>query len=162
MIEHIKALLNGDDHLGKHADAANVVGELQAAVAALLIEAARLDGDYGASERKRIEVLLADRFSLSPEALATLMKTATQLSDDAVDSYEFTSQIARKFDHEERIGIVEMLWDVAYADGSVHPYEANLLRRVAGLLYVTDQESGAARKRVVARNGVTPDGDDGH
>ena len=162
MIEHIRALLNGEGHLGKHADAANAVGELQAAVAALLIEAARLDGDYGAPERKRIEALLTERFSLPPETLVTLMKTATKLSDDAVDSYEFTSQIARKFDHEERIGIVEMLWDVAYADGSVHPYEANLLRRVAGLLYVTDQESGAARKRVVARYGASQNGDDGH
>ncbi|MEM9684392.1 MAG: TerB family tellurite resistance protein, partial [Pseudomonadota bacterium] len=131
------------------------------AVAALLIEAARLDGDYGAAERTRIESLLTDRFSLSPAALAALMKAATKLSDDAVDSYEFTSQIARRFDHDERIGIVEMLWDVAYADGSVHPYEANLLRRVAGLLYVTDQESGAARKRVVVRNSASPNGDDG-
>jgi uncharacterized tellurite resistance protein B-like protein len=52
---------------------------------------------------------------------------------------------------EERATILEMLWEVAYADGVVHPYESNLVRRVAGLLYVTDHDSGAARKRVVER-----------
>jgi len=47
--------------------------------------------------------------------------------------------------------LVEMLWDVVYADGELHDYEANLMRRVAGLLHVSDQESGAARKRVLGR-----------
>jgi len=47
--------------------------------------------------------------------------------------------------------MIEMLWEVAYADGSLHDFESNMLRRVAGLLYVTDRESGDARKRVVAR-----------
>jgi uncharacterized tellurite resistance protein B-like protein len=49
--------------------------------------------------------------------------------------------------------MIEMLWEVVYADGNVDHLEANLLRRVAGLLYVTDRESGEARKRVLDRKG---------
>ena len=57
---------------------------------------------------------------------------------------------------EERVKIIEMLWEVAYADGVVHHYEANLIRRINGLLYVSDRDSGAARKRVAARLGISP------
>lgn len=153
MIEHIKALLSGRGAAASGARDNDGMTALQEAVAAILIQAARLDGDFGAAERRRIESLLAERFSLDAAAVSALMQTAERMSDEAVDNYEFTRTISQKFDHEARIGIVEMLWDVAYADGSLHPYEGNLLRRVAGLLYVTDQESGAARKRVVERYG---------
>jgi uncharacterized tellurite resistance protein B-like protein len=153
MIEHIKALLSGR---GGGAGAKNngEVNALQEAVAALLVQAANLDGTFGETERACIEALLADRFDLAPDDLARLMATAERMCAGAVDNYEFTRTIAQQFDHEARVGIVEMLWDVAYADGKLHPYEGNLLRRVAGLLYVTDQESGAARKRVIERRGA--------
>lgn len=153
MIEHIKALLSGRGASVTGSRDNGEIKALQQAVAAILIQAARLDGDFGAVERRRIERLLAERFTLDAAAVSALMQTAERMSDEAVDTYEFTRTISQKFDHEERIGIIEMLWDVAYADGSLHPYEGNLLRRVAGLLYVTDQESGAARKRVVERYG---------
>ena len=52
---------------------------------------------------------------------------------------------------EERIELIEMIWEVVYADGELHDYEANLLRRLGGLLYVSDRERGDARKRVLAR-----------
>ena len=55
---------------------------------------------------------------------------------------------------EERVGILELLWEVVYADGQLHDYEASLLRRVAGLLYVSDRESGEARLRVMGRLGT--------
>ena len=55
---------------------------------------------------------------------------------------------------EERVGILELLWEVVYADGTLHDYEASLLRRVAGLLYVSDRESGEARLRVMGRLGT--------
>jgi uncharacterized tellurite resistance protein B-like protein len=55
---------------------------------------------------------------------------------------------------EERVAIIEMLWEVVYADGTLHEYEASLLRRVCGLIYVTDQDSGTARKRVLEKMGL--------
>ena len=59
------------------------------------------------------------------------------------------------FEPEERIALIEMLWEVAYADGELHDYEASLIRRITGLLYVSDRDSGEARKRVRARLGLS-------
>jgi uncharacterized tellurite resistance protein B-like protein len=160
MLEHIKGILSGRLHPAGR-DAGREMEALHEAVAALLVEAARLDGRFGEAERSRIAALLARRFSLSDEHVETLIGTAMRLSEESVDTYGFTQRISRQLGHEEKIGIVEMLWDVAYADGTLHDYEGNLLRRVAGLLYVTDQESGAARKRVVDRNGAVRKRDDG-
>ena len=160
MLEHIRDILQG--HIGAAGSGADRErDELQRAVAALLVEAAQLDGQFGAAERDRIATLLTQRFSLSADAVAKLIVTATRMTEQAVDDFTFTRQISRRLNHEEKIGIVEMLWDVAYADGTLHPYEGNLLRRVAGLLYVTDQESGAARRRVVDRYRAKRNRDDG-
>jgi uncharacterized tellurite resistance protein B-like protein len=161
MLEHIRDILQG--HMGAGGSGADRGrDELQQAVAALLVEAAQLDGQFGAAERSRIATLLSQRFSLSDGDVTKLIETATRMTEEAVDDFTFTRQISRRLNHEEKVGIVEMLWDVAYADGTLHPYEGNLLRRVAGLLYVTDQESGAARRRVVERYSAKRKTDDGH
>jgi uncharacterized tellurite resistance protein B-like protein len=68
--------------------------------------------------------------------------------DESTELYGMIRVVRDHLAPEERIRIIEMLWEVAYADGSVDDYEANLVRRVAGLLYVPDRDSGAARKRV--------------
>ena len=74
------------------------------------------------------------------------------MAENAVEMSRFTSLLRDQFDHEERIEMIEMLWHVVYVDGKIHDHEANLLRRVAGLLYVSDRESGEARKRVVSNS----------
>jgi uncharacterized tellurite resistance protein B-like protein len=79
---------------------------------------------------------------------------AGALMVEAARIFGFTRTLRQHFTHEERIEMMEMLWEVAYADGMLHDYEASLLRQITGLLYVTDQESGAARKRVRARLGI--------
>ena len=61
--------------------------------------------------------------------------------------------IKDRFPHEERLELMEMLWEVAYADGVLHDFEASLMRRISGLIYVSDRDSGAARKRALARLG---------
>ena len=64
---------------------------------------------------------------------------------------QFTRVIKDVYPLEERTQVIEMLWEVVYADGVLHDYEANLMRRVGGLLYVSDRDQGAARKRVLDR-----------
>ena len=71
----------------------------------------------------------------------------------AVELYRFARLAKDRFDHDERVQLIEMLWEVVYADGELHHYEANLLRRIAGLIYVSDKDTGSARKRVLARLG---------
>ena len=73
------------------------------------------------------------------------------LHENASDVFRFTSALNKRFSPEERLEIVELLWEVVYADGEAHHYETNLMRRLAGLLYLEDGDVGAARKRVLAR-----------
>lgn len=125
--------------------------ELRLAAAALLVEAAKLDGAFDGVERVRIAGLLKDRFGMEGDDVAELIEAADEETDLAGGLYGFTKEIRVNFDHAERVSMIEMLWEVAYADGSLHDFESNMLRRVAGLLYVTDRESGEARKRVLDR-----------
>ncbi len=127
--------------------------ELQIAAAALMVEAAQLDGDFAAAERAKILDLVTERFGLSREEGRSLVEAAAERVADATQLHGFTRVIKRAFSHEERVELLEMLWDVVYADDDLHDLEASLMRRVTGLLQVPDRESGAARKRALARRG---------
>ncbi len=130
------------------------LGELQLAAAALLVEAALMDEDYAEVERRRIAQLLARHFDLSSEAAAALLKAGERRLSKSVDLFGMVRVINDRYQPDERVDIIEMLWEVAYADGTLDDHESSLLRRIAGLLYVTDQQSGAARKRVLDRLGL--------
>src|SRR5919106_1909503 len=134
--------------------AAHSFEERQLAAAALMVEAATMDGTLGSDERVQIGRLVQDRFGLSADEAADLIVEAEQAVAASVQWHGFTSAIKHGFDHAERVELIEMLWEVVYADGQLHDYEASLLRRIAGLLYVSDRESGEARKRVLARLGL--------
>lgn len=149
MIDRLKALFRGFDEGG---DARRAEGEdHQIAAAALLVEAAHLDSDFSAFERSKILDLLIDRFSLSADDAEALLSAAEDKVDATSHLQRWTQTLKRALDHEERIEVLEMLWEVVYADGELHDYEANLIRRVTGLLHVSDRDSGAARKRALAR-----------
>lgn len=128
--------------------------EKQLAAAALMVEAARLDDDFDDAERMRIETLLQSHFALTPAEAEDLLTAGLKASDDSVEWQGFTKTIKNGFDQTERIALIEMLWEVAYVDGELHDYEASLIRRITGLLYVPDRESGEARKRVRTRLGI--------
>jgi uncharacterized tellurite resistance protein B-like protein len=128
--------------------------ERQLAAAALMVEAASMDSTFDAAERTRIGELIRERFALGADEATDLIAEAERAVSASVQWHGFTSAIKDGFDHAERVELIEMLWAVAYADGELHDYEASLLRRIAGLLYVSDRESGEARKRVLTRLGL--------
>ncbi len=125
--------------------------ELQLAVAALLVEAARMDDNFDPQERAAIERLLAARFDLTPEAVHTLVDAAEQRMRESTQYFPFTHAITTRLSTEQRVGIIEMLWEVAYADGVLDPQEDTLLRQIAGLIHVPDRERGEARKRALEK-----------
>jgi uncharacterized tellurite resistance protein B-like protein len=125
--------------------------DLEIAVAALLIEAARMDARFDIAERSVIERLLAEKFDLAPDAVADLVQSAEQVVAHSAQYFPFTQQICRNMSPEERVQVIEMLWKVAYSDGTLDPHEDMLLRQIAGLIHVSDQERGSARKRVLDR-----------
>jgi uncharacterized tellurite resistance protein B-like protein len=125
--------------------------ELELAVAALLIEAARMDDQFDGAERATIERLLAERFDLTADALHALMDAAEAAVRQSTQFFPFTRQIVQRISHEDRAHILEMMWEVAYADGVLDPQEDALLRRIAGLIHVSDRERGLARQRALEK-----------
>jgi uncharacterized tellurite resistance protein B-like protein len=152
MLDRLHRLLTGRPP--EAPPAAHSFEERQLAAAALLVEAATMDSSFDAAERGRIAELVQERFALGADEAADLIAEAERAVAASVQWHGFTSAIKDGFDHAERVALIEMLWEVAYADGRLHDYEASLLRRIAGLLYVSDRESGEARKRVLARLGL--------
>ena len=151
MINRIKALFADKGRSsGPEADH-HSHDELQLAAAALLVEAATLDGHYGETEQSAIDQLLREKFALKDEEARSLHDLAVVEQSEANQLLGFTRTIKDRYSLEERIELIEMIWEVVYADGELHDYEANLLRRLGGLLYVSDRERGDARKRVLAR-----------
>jgi uncharacterized tellurite resistance protein B-like protein len=117
------------------------------ALAVLLLETARSDDCVADGERRIIERTLARRFDLQPFETARLVAAARQNATRATDLYHFTRIVVDNFSERERVGVIEMLWDVAYSDGEVTGDEDALIRRVAGLLYVSDRDRGEAKRR---------------
>jgi uncharacterized tellurite resistance protein B-like protein len=125
--------------------------ELELAVAALLIEAARMDDAFDAAERGTIERVLTERFDLAPDQLHALMDAAEGAVRQSTQFFPFTRQIVQSISPEDRAQILEMMWEVAYADGVLDPQEDALLRRIAGLIHVSDRERGLARQRALEK-----------
>jgi uncharacterized tellurite resistance protein B-like protein len=149
VFERIVQLLAGGE-----LDPRGPADDLQIAVAALLVEAARMNDHFDAAERETIRRLLAARFGLSPEATGDLLAAAERAVARSAQLFRFTDMVIRRLEPEQRIPIIEMLWEVAYADGRLDPEEDALLRRIGGLIGVSDQDRMRARRRALQRLGL--------
>mgnify|MGYP003700568169 CR=1 FL=1 len=132
------------------ADEKQEIDALQLAFAALLVEAARADEIYAQHEIAIIDRALSRKFSLSAEDSAALRTKAETVQENATDIQRFT-RVAKEMTHEEKIGLIEELWEIILSDGDRDSFEDTLVRRICGLIYVDDRESGEARQRVAAQ-----------
>jgi uncharacterized tellurite resistance protein B-like protein len=147
MFDHIFGLLTGrsaEPELGDER-------QLRICVAALLVEAARMDDRFDAAERQAMTRILSERYGLSAAETGELLKAAERAVDRSTQLFRFTDAVVQRVPVEDRGRILEMLWEVAYADGVLDPEEDALLRRIAGLIHVSDRERGLARQRVLQR-----------
>lgn len=126
---------------------------LRIAAAALLVEAASADERFEDAERATIGRLLQERFGLAADEARSLLLEGQRRRDVSAQLYGFTRTVNERLDPTERVGLIEMLWEVAFADGVLDPFEDSLLRRIGGLVDVPDRERGLARQRVLARLG---------
>ena len=120
-------------------------------VAVLLLEAARQDDNFDPTERAVIEKILTRQFQLSPQECAHLIDAAEKHVRHMVQLHGHTNDIAQEMGRDERIALIEMLWEVAYADGVLDAEEDHLIRRIGKLIYVEDRERVHARLRVLER-----------
>jgi uncharacterized tellurite resistance protein B-like protein len=151
MLDRFLAFFDGRKAAPRSADAGHTPDEFHLAAAALLVHAATADAEFDTSERARIEWLCTERFGLNPAEAKALIAAAEREVDDSVQLLRFTRTIKDGFGYDERVHLMEMLWEVVYADEVVEAHEAQLMRRIAGLIYVEDRDSGIARSRVRAR-----------
>jgi len=153
MFSKIKAFLTSDSTPPK----AGHFDEVQIAVVALLVRAASTaDARFDDNERATIANMVAVHFGLTKDEVAKLIEVAARDEANTLDLHRWTKAIKNNYDETARIDLIEKMWEVVYADGVLDDYEANLLRRIAGLIYVPDRESGQARLRVLNRLGLTP------
>lgn len=154
MLNRLKAALDAMRQPTAIATEAPSAEPARLACAALLARAAQLDGQLDQNEEAAMLRLMVDRFSIDETAARVVLDEATDDLDTSNDIYRYTKVLRDSFDEAERIDLMEMLWEVAYCDGVLHDFEAQLMRRLAGLLFVDDRDSGAARKRALAKLGL--------
>lgn len=127
---------------------------VQSAAAALLVEAAMADGTFDEKERAQVKDVLVHLFSLPEESLDGIIADAEDTVAQSNQLYGFATTVKDNLDYDGRVELMQMLWEVVYADGQLDDFEANLVRRVSGLLYVADQDSGRARKEALEQLGL--------
>lgn len=118
------------------------------AAAALLFHLVDIDGVIEDSESEKLRQILQDHYDLSDEDTSELIAAAKQRDEEAVDLYGFTSVLKRTTNEDERLAIIEMMWEIVYADGHVHEFEDNTIWRVAELLGVSSRDRMVLRHKV--------------
>ena len=116
-------------------------------VAALLVHAAKMDENYTEIERKIIERALTDFTHLPKNKIEEILNLAEKKEQDSNQILEFTQEI-KKNNMRFRLQIIELLWKIIYSDGIADQYEANLIRRVCGLLYISDKDNGNIKLKI--------------
>ena len=119
------------------------------ATAALLIELARADFSESAAEMGAIRAVLGKRFGMNEAALDRLLADAAKRADRAVSLHEFTHRLNAELPEADKLAIVEMLWRVSNADGNIDKHEDHLIRRIAGLLHISDRDRVRLKLKVV-------------
>jgi uncharacterized tellurite resistance protein B-like protein len=125
------------------------------AATALLVHVISLDGEPTEIERRKLHSLIESRFGLNAGTADQLIASATLVEGEAVDLYHFTSIIMRQVDEAGRLRIVEMMWELVYADGEVSEFEDNVVWRAADLLGVSSRDRIDLKHCVAARR-LTP------
>ena len=116
-------------------------------LAGLMIEAANTDGKITQDELNKISISLIDIFKEDPKNVEKSLSKAFNNKDNSRSLYFYTSKLNKSFSNEKKILLIQVLWEVILSDNEIHDFEANLIRRLAGLLYISDVECGNAKAK---------------
>src|ERR1700741_4325583 len=121
------------------------------AATALLVHVISIDGEPNEAEKRKLHSLIESRFGLDPGTADQLIASATLVEGEAVDLYHFTSVIMRSVDEAGRLRIVEMMWELVYADGNVTEFEDNVVWRASDLLGISSHDRLELKHQVAAK-----------
>jgi uncharacterized tellurite resistance protein B-like protein len=154
MLESLKNFLSDLAGGGKAQDRFEE-DDYRLAAAALLVHVSTIDGDLSQAERDRLHDVLKHRFDLDEARTARLIDAAIAADHEAVDLYHFTHLINRALDEEGRRRMVEMMWEIVFADGQCDEFEDNIVWRAADLLGISSRDRLELRRRVAARGNAS-------
>lgn len=123
------------------------------AAAALMVHVMAADGKVTKEEEAKLFAVLKQHYAVSEADAKRLAETAKSVQDDAVDLYGFTNILKREMDEEERLGLIEDMWEMVYADGELHEFEDNVVWRAAELVGIQSRERMLLKQRVLERKG---------
>jgi uncharacterized tellurite resistance protein B-like protein len=152
MLESLKNFLSELSGGGKQQDRFEE-DDYRLAAAALLVHVSTIDGDLSQAERDRLHDVLKFRFALDEAGTARLIDAAIAADREAVDLYHFTHLINRALDEDGRRRMVEMMWEIVFADGQCDEFEDNIVWRAADLLGISSRDRIELRQRVAAERG---------
>ena len=118
-------------------------------VCALLVHAAKIDENYSTEEKNIIKKTI-NEFNKKNANIDDILKKAEQIEANSIQILDFTKEV-KNMSHENKIKIVETLWKIIYSNQEADIYETGLMRKLAGLLYISDVKSGNARKRALSK-----------
>ncbi len=144
MIKILKNILNNQNKIDEKEDNKNL--EL---LSGLMIEAAYTDGQIDEHELDKIKFSLINVFEEDPNEVTSVLNQAIKNKNNSKSLHHYTSYINKNFDDDKKLLLIETLWGIVLSDGEIHDYESSLIRRLAGLLYISDVNSGNARKRAL-------------
>ena len=142
MLQSLKNIFAGDQIL--NAETENIEIDI---LSGLMIEAANTDGKITQEEINKISHSLINIFKEDPKAVEVSLTKAFENKDNSKSLYYYTSKLNKSFSNENKIKLIEVLWEIILADNEIHDFETNLIRRLAGLLYISDVECGNAKIR---------------
>ena len=117
----------------------------------LMIEAANTDGEITQEELNKISYSLINIFKEDPQDVEESLNKAFENKDNSRSLYYYTSKLNKSYSDEKKIKLIEVLWQIILADNEIHDFETNLIRRLAGLLYISDVECGNAKIRAAQK-----------
>ena len=144
MINLLKNILNNQNSTENKDDNKNL--EL---LCGLMIEAAYTDGQIDKNELNKIKLSLVNIFEENPKDIDRHLEEALKNKNNSKSLHYYTSYINKNFSDKKKLLLIETLWEIVLSDQEVHDFESNLIRRLAGLLYISDVNSGNARKRAL-------------
>ena len=144
MINLLKNILSNKNTSGENKESESL--EL---LCGLMIEAAYIDGQIEQIELNKIKLSLINVFNEDPNKVEQILNEAVKNKNNSKSLYNYTSFINKNFTDKKKILLIEALWEIVLSDKEVHDFESNFIRRLAGLLYISDVNSGNARKRAL-------------
>ena len=142
MFQSLKNIFSGDKGINQE----NQNNEIDI-LCGLMIEAANTDGKITQEELNKISHSLINVFKEDPKIVEESLNKAIENKDNSKSLYFYTSKLNKSYTDDQKIKLIEVLWEIILADNELHDFETNLIRRLAGLLYISDVECGNAKIR---------------